>query len=163
MSVCDVRPRPKTPHDQKKSVKLSLERIELLKKSYEKYHNYRLVGRIFHVNHKTVIYHVDENYRKESIKTSTAKNKIRMNDTEYRDKINALKRKSNKARRDERPDIREWEKEYKEEYKKRGGDEKKKEWISNNREKINKLQNAYYRNIDTILAKQKEKYKTSKQ
>lgn len=153
---------PKTPHDEKKSVKLSLERIELLKESYKKYHNYRLVGRIFHVNHKTVISWVNEDYRKSTIKECTRRQKIRMQDQTYRDRVNKSKRKNQRDRRIDQPEIAKFHNEKRKEYNK-NNQEKIKKWRANNRDKINKSQSKhYYGNRDKILADKKEQYWSNK-
>jgi len=150
--------RPNTPHDKKKSVKLSLERIELLRESYKKHHNYRLVGRIFHVSPPTVKYWVSEDERKMVIKRTQEDRKKRMRDTAYRDRMNVIKNKNARDLRKSQPDIGQWEKDNAKEYRE-NNPEIIKLWSENNRHKWAKYASkSYYKNRDSLLAKKKEKY-----
>ena len=81
---------PSVPHDEKKSVKLSLERIELLRELYKKHHNYSLIGRIFGVVPSTVKYWVREDFREKVITDNIEKRLRKMKDPKYRDRIVTL-------------------------------------------------------------------------
>jgi len=95
---------PRLHHDEKKSSKITLERIELMKESYKKHKNYRLVGRIFHVPHSTVqMYVKGEEYRKKLTAYNTEQHKKRMLNPEYKKKYLAWKRKIDKERKKEDP------------------------------------------------------------
>jgi len=139
--------RPNTPHDEKLSVKLSLERIELLKESYKKHHNYMLVGRIFHVNPTTVRYWVDEEWKKRKLLKSTKHNMERIkNDPIFKNKVRVTKNRCAIDLRKRQPAIAQWEK------------DKSKEYRENNPEWAEYSRTKYLKNRDKILAKSKEKY-----
>lgn len=119
---------PRIPHDEKKSTRVSLTRIELIKKSYIKYHNYRLVGRIFHISPTTVMGYVKgEEYRKRRNKKSTENHKERMKNPEYRDRMNKLSVISNKDRMGRYPQIRQYYRELDKKYYQRKVNKKQQE------------------------------------
>jgi hypothetical protein len=95
---------PRLHHDEKKCSRITLEKIEMMKESYKKHKNYRLVGRIFHVTHSTVAMYVKgDEYRKKLISDSIKRQKMRMLNPEYKKKYLALRRKRRKERIKEDP------------------------------------------------------------
>ena len=94
---------PRLHHDEKKCTKITLEQIELIKESYKKHKNYRLVGRIFHVTHVTVMMYVNEAYRKKLVADAVKRQKKRMLNPEYKKKYLALKRNRHRERKTEDP------------------------------------------------------------
>ncbi len=130
-------PRPNTPHDEKRSVKLSLHRIELLRDCYEKHHNLSLVGRVFNVSYNTVKYWVYPNVRKQRIRMVKEQRKEKMKDPVYKARMRNVINKGARELRIRNPDIKEWER-------------------CNSRE-------TYHKNRDVILAKKREDYRKSVQ
>ncbi len=155
-------PRPNTPHDEKRSVKLSLHRIELLRDCYKKYHNYSLVGRIFHVTPSTVMYWVNESFRRNVISKGQEYKKMRMKDPVYRNRINKMKNKSARELRKSQPAIGQWEKDQTKEYSK-NNPELVKMWRENNKHKQSTYSHkTYYKNREFLLPKRRAIYHESK-
>ncbi len=138
---------PRTPHNEKRSTKLTLSQIERLRLDYEKYQNYNLVGRIYHVSGVTIKYWINENTRREHIRRSVEIRKQKMQDPNYRAKKHKIMNDAQELMRRTKPLFRQWLFETQRIYRinnKNKIDELKRKWRLNNREHINKLYRENY-------------------
>ena len=125
---------PRIPHDKKKNIKLTLTDIGIIQR-LAKLLSKKMLAEMFNVNHQTIRYHIDSEYRLKQMKrTATHNSKKWATNPTYREKQTRASNMFNKRKYNSRPEFKKYRHElYKKSIKIRSGRNNSKSRIRNSR------------------------------